>query len=61
MEHTHPAVLRALDAATGRELYNSGNTITSWLHFSGLAVADGRVFMVDHDSNIYCFEVGVKK
>jgi outer membrane protein assembly factor BamB len=53
--NTHPAVLKALDARTGKELYNSGNAMTSWVHFSGLAVVDGRVFAVDHDSNIYCF------
>ena len=53
--NTRPAVLRALDAATGKELYNSGDAMSSWVHFSGLAVADGRVFAVDHDSNVYCF------
>jgi outer membrane protein assembly factor BamB len=52
---THPAVLKALDAKTGRELYNSGNEIETWVHFSGLAVANGRVYAVDHDSNVYCF------
>jgi hypothetical protein len=25
------------------------------VHFSGLAIADGRVYAVDHDSNVYCF------
>ena len=53
--NTHPAVLHALDARTGRELYTSGDAITGWVHFSGLALADGRVFLVDHDSNVYCF------
>ncbi len=53
--NTHPAVLRALDAKTGKELFNSGSSITSWVHFSGIAVADGKVFAVDHDSNVYCF------
>lgn len=52
---THPAVLKALDAKTGKELYNSGNEISTWVHFSGLAVVDGRIYTVDHDSNIYCF------
>lgn len=51
---TH-AVLYALDATTGKLLYQSGDAIASWVHFSGLAVADGRVFAVDHDSQIYCF------
>ena len=53
--NTHPAVLRALDATTGKELFNSGDAIKSWVHFSGLAVSDGSVFAVDHDSNVYCF------
>jgi outer membrane protein assembly factor BamB len=51
----HPAVLKALDLKTGKELFNSGTAMTSWVHFSGLAVSDGRVFAVDHDSNVYCF------
>jgi outer membrane protein assembly factor BamB len=54
---THPAVLKALDAKTGRELFNSGAAMESWVHFSALAVADGRVFAVDHGSNVYCFGV----
>lgn len=53
--NTHNAVLYALDAKTGKVLYQSGDAITSWVHFSGLAVADGRVYAVDHDSTIYCF------
>ena len=52
---TRPAVLYALDAKTGKELYNSGNSMTGWVHFSGLALADGRVFAVDHESTVYCF------
>ena len=52
---TKPAVLYALDAKTGRELYNSGSAITGWVHFSGLALADGNVYAVDHDSRVYCF------
>jgi outer membrane protein assembly factor BamB len=53
--NTRPAVLYALDAKTGKELYNSGNAIAGWVHFSGLALANGRVFAVDHDSTVYCF------
>ncbi|HTV55533.1 MAG TPA: PQQ-binding-like beta-propeller repeat protein [Terriglobia bacterium] len=54
-QNTAHAILYALDARTGKELYNSGDAITGWTHFSGLAVADGRVYVVDHDSNVYCF------
>ena len=53
--HTHNAVLYALDATTGKVLYQSGDDIATWTHFSGLAIADGRVYAVDHDSNVYCF------
>ncbi len=59
--NTHPAVLKALDLKTGKELYNSGNAMTSWVHFSGLALSDGQVFAVDHDSNVYCFGLPAKK
>jgi mono/diheme cytochrome c family protein len=52
---TRPAVLHALDAKTGRLLYQSGSAMKTWVHFSGLAVGDGRVYAVDHDSRIYCF------
>jgi len=54
-QNTHNAVLYALDAKTGRVLYQSGNAITSWVHFSGLAIANGHVYAVDHDSTLYCF------
>jgi len=40
--NTHNAVLFALDAKTGKVLYQSGDAITGWVHFSGLAVANGR-------------------
>ncbi|MBV9937009.1 MAG: PQQ-binding-like beta-propeller repeat protein [Acidobacteriaceae bacterium] len=59
--NTRPAVLRAMDAKTGKELFNSGDAIKSWVHFSGLAVTDGMVFAVDHDSNVYCFGSGSEK
>ena len=52
---TRPAVLYALDAKTGKPLYESGSAMKSWTHFSGLAVSEGRVFAVDHSSRIYCF------
>jgi hypothetical protein len=55
---TH-AVLYALDAQTGKELWSSGDQITSWNHWSGLSVANGRVYIATFDSNLYCF--GLKK
>ncbi len=58
-EHTRHAILYALDARTGKILFSSGDAIPGWVHFSGLALANGRVFAVDHDSRVYCF--GLKK
>lgn len=49
------AVLYALDAETGKELYSSGDQIDSFNHFSGLSVANGRVYMGTFDSVLYCF------
>jgi outer membrane protein assembly factor BamB len=51
---TH-AVLYALDAQTGKELYSSGDQIKSFNHFSGLTVANGRVYIATYDSVLYCF------
>ncbi|MDE3180114.1 MAG: PQQ-binding-like beta-propeller repeat protein [Acidobacteriota bacterium] len=53
--NTHIAVLYALDAKTGKVLYQSGDTISTWTHFSGLAIEDGKVYVVDHGSTVYCF------
>ncbi len=53
--NNEPAVLYALDARTGRELYNSGDSIGTWVHFSGIAIAEGRIYTVDYDSAVYSF------
>jgi outer membrane protein assembly factor BamB len=53
-ESTH-AVLFALDAQTGQELWSSGDQITSWNHFSGLSVANGRVYIGTFDGMLYCY------
>jgi outer membrane protein assembly factor BamB len=50
-----PAKLYALDAITGKELYSSGDQISSFLHQAGVAVADGRVIFGTFDGTIYCF------
>jgi outer membrane protein assembly factor BamB len=55
---TH-ATLYALDAQTGKELYSSGDQIKSFNHFTGLSVANGRVYITTYDSVLYCF--GLKK
>lgn len=55
---TH-AVLYALDAENGKELWSSGDQIASWNHWSGLTVANGRVYIGTFDGILYCF--GIQK
>jgi outer membrane protein assembly factor BamB len=51
------AVLYALDAQTGRELWSSGDQIASWSHWGGLSVANGRVYLNTFDGYQYCFGI----
>jgi outer membrane protein assembly factor BamB len=51
------AVLYALDAQTGKELWNSGDQIASWNHWGGLSVANGRVYISTFDGYQYCFGI----
>jgi len=51
------AVLYALDAQTGKELWSSGDQITSWNHWNGLSLANGRVYIGTYDSVLYCFGI----
>lgn len=50
-----PAKLYALDAATGKELYSSGNQVASFLHQAGLSVAGDKITFGTFDGTIYCF------
>ncbi|HEY1946278.1 MAG TPA: hypothetical protein VGG97_04680 [Bryobacteraceae bacterium] len=49
------AVLYALDAATGKELYSSQSLIRSFSHNGGLAIANRRIYFTTHDNAVYCF------
>jgi outer membrane protein assembly factor BamB len=53
------AVIYALDAETGKELWSSGDQIKSWNHWTGISVNDGKVYLGTFDSMLYCF--GIKK
>lgn len=50
------AVLYALDAATGRELWSSSTTIQSFARV-GLAAGGGQVYVVTHDNTLYAFGI----
>ena len=49
------AVLYAFDAANGKELYSSKETIPGWTHFSEPVVAAGKVYVATWDGKIYAF------
>jgi outer membrane protein assembly factor BamB len=49
-----PAVLYALDGASGKQLYSSGSMAGTFAHPGTLAVANGRVYFTTHDNVIYC-------
>ncbi len=49
------ATIYVLDATTGKELWSSGDTITSFNHFSGITVANGRVYLGTYDGTLWCF------
>ena len=55
IQRSVPATLYALDAVTGKELYSSGEQVTSFLHQAGLSVAGDKVFFGTFDGTIYCF------
>lgn len=61
IQHSTHAILYALDAQTGKELYSSGDQIGSFVHFGSLSVANGRVYVGTFDSVLYCFGVEGKQ
>lgn len=54
---TGKAILYALDSATGKELYSTGNQVTVPATLTGLTVANGRVFFTTTDNTLYGFGI----
>ncbi len=50
----HPAVLYALDSATGQDVWNSGATMTSYAR-SGVAGGSSQLYLGTHDNMVYTF------
>jgi outer membrane protein assembly factor BamB len=50
------AVLYALDPASGKGLWNSGKTITSFASV-GLSAGTGQVYVVTHDNTVWAFGI----
>ena len=51
------ATLYALDAATGKQLYSSGDAIHTYTRLAGMAAGDGHVFFMTHDNTLYSFGI----
>ena len=49
------ATIYILDGQTGKELWSSGNQMHQWNHFSGITVANGRIYLGTYDGTLYCF------
>jgi hypothetical protein len=49
-----PAVLHALDAATGKSVWSSGQTMTSYVD-AGISASQGQVYVAAHDHTFYTF------
>ncbi len=50
----HPAVLYALDGATGKDIWNSGSTMTSYTR-TGISGGATQLYVGTHDSTVYAF------
>jgi outer membrane protein assembly factor BamB len=55
-----PAVLYAIDASNGKELWNSLRTITTSVR-GGLSAGQGNVYVPGADSTLYAFGFGIEK
>jgi outer membrane protein assembly factor BamB len=55
-DSTH-IVAYALDAATGKELWSSGDEVKSFSHFSGMTAVNGKAYIPSFDGTLYCFGV----
>ncbi|MGH9385252.1 MAG: PQQ-binding-like beta-propeller repeat protein [Vicinamibacterales bacterium] len=55
-----PSVLNALEAATGKPLWNSGTTITTTVR-GGLAGGQGSVYVPGSDGTLYAFGFDIEK
>ena len=50
-----PPAQSALDGASGKELWSSGTTITSFVTTGGLAAGGSRVYVSGYDGTQYAF------
>jgi outer membrane protein assembly factor BamB len=56
-----PAVLYALDAATGKELWTSGSTITASARGVGPSAGDSQIYVATSDGTLYVFGMPMER
>lgn len=56
-----PSVLYALDAATGKEIWNSGKAVTSFVAGRSLWSANSQVHVATHDGTIHAFGFALER
>jgi hypothetical protein len=54
-QRSKPAVLYAMDGTTGKELWNSGSTLTSYVHSGGLSSLFGTIYLTTSDNTLWAF------
>ena len=55
------ATLYALDAATGKEIYSTGDQVTARANLTGMTVINGRVYFATADGTLYAFGVYMER
>ena len=55
IKNSSHATVYAFDAETGKELWSSGNSVTSFVHFGALSISNGRVYLGAFDGTLYSF------
>ena len=55
VRRSSPAILYALDGATGTKLWDSGPTITSFVHSGGTSGEAGQLYLETYDQTLYAF------
>ena len=55
VQRSSPAVLYALDGATGKVLWESGDSIASFAHGMAMSAGGGYVYLVTHDGTLHSF------
>jgi hypothetical protein len=63
-EHAKPtghAKLYAFDGATGKEIYNTGDQVTTPANLTGITLANGRLFFTTTDGTLYGFGIYLER